>query len=34
MQGKIMTIFDVDNPKNDCEELEGGGGFPAVSLIT
>ena len=23
VQGKIVTIFAADNPRNDCEELEG-----------
>ena len=23
LQGQIVTIFAADNPKDDCEELEG-----------
>jgi len=32
LQGKIVTIFAADNPRDDCEELEGF--FPTVSPIT
>ena len=28
LQGKIVTIFAADNPRDVCEELEGG--FPSV----